>query len=161
MYLARSSADDSSDAQDVESMLSSDGEEEESEDGDVYEAEPRGLDDDTFGMSVCALTRDTHFIAKHGLGCNRFVRIFATLLLAFFTLGMQIFLLQKVKQFVSAKAVHDIRIAYSEFQNVQGVPRAEHPMRDEQCAGPRVAHDSSPNRTHNTFSPCGPMQMGV
>merc|ERR1711865_392569 len=33
-------------------------------------------------------------------------------------LGIQIMLLCKVKQFVSAKAVHDIRIAYSEYQNV-------------------------------------------
>mmetsp|Transcript_83537 Transcript_83537/g.159349 ORF Transcript_83537/g.159349 Transcript_83537/m.159349 type:complete len:379 (+) Transcript_83537:44-1180(+) len=76
------------------------------------------LEEDTFGMWVCSLARDAHFVAKESSqpqGARKF-RMFTVVFLLIVTLLIQIWLLAKVKQFVSAKAVLDIRDAYSLFE---------------------------------------------
>lgn len=77
------------------------------------------LDPDTFGLAICSLIRDSHLIAmRKGSLLNRTTRMLTTLLLLFMCLGIQIYLLVKVKQFVTAKAVHDIRQVYDNFEHV-------------------------------------------
>lgn len=75
------------------------------------------LEGDIFGFTICALVRDFHFLAKHkGSPVNRYVRIALTLFLLFGCIFTQVFLLWKFKEFVTAKAVHDIRHAYDLFE---------------------------------------------
>mmetsp|Transcript_46495 Transcript_46495/g.73483 ORF Transcript_46495/g.73483 Transcript_46495/m.73483 type:complete len:393 (-) Transcript_46495:284-1462(-) len=105
-----------------------DEEEEESVDGvqekDHIESPDTELDQDTFGMALCALTRDTHFLSEewhsqkegHRVSLPRIGRLLTTLLLLFFTIGLQMLLLWNTKKYVTAKGVHDIRIAYSRFE---------------------------------------------
>jgi hypothetical protein len=83
---------------------------------DAVEGDDTPLDEDTFGMALCALTRDTHFLS-HGFEAARCCRLTTTLLLLFVTIGIQLALLHNTKQYVSAKAVHDIRNAYDIFEN--------------------------------------------
>jgi len=85
-------------------------------DVDRFPLPPVALDEDTFGMTVCSLVRDSYFISKHGLTANRCTRLAATLFLVSLTIIIQVFLLQKVKQFVCARSVHDIRVDYDEFE---------------------------------------------
>lgn len=77
------------------------------------------LDPDTFGMAVVALVRDSYFLDRHpGQGsCHRLSRVSTTLITLFVTMGFQVFLLEEIKRFVSAKAVHDIRVAYEKYEN--------------------------------------------
>jgi len=81
-----------------------------------HELEPVELDEDTFGMSICSLTRDTYHIAKDGVTCNRVTRLGTSLGLVILTLFLQIALLHYVKKFVSAHAVHDIREQYDVYE---------------------------------------------
>jgi hypothetical protein len=83
---------------------------------DVIEVEPHQLDADTFGMSVCSLTRDSYFMSIEGFSMARLLRIVSSLFIAWTTIWIQVFLLLKVKEFVSAKAVHDIREAYDKYE---------------------------------------------
>jgi hypothetical protein len=85
-------------------------------DDGMHPVPPVELDEDTFGMSVCSLARDSYFISHEGLTGSRCVRIFTSLFLVLLTVSMQVFLLSKVKQFVSARAVHDMRIAYDVYE---------------------------------------------
>jgi len=114
-----------------EEVASSDGEEsalykaeEEEEAGatgsrDVCIQDDGPLDEDTFGMAVVALVRDSYFLSRHPhLGrCSRLTRIATTLMVLFMTVGFQVFILSEIKRFVSSKAVHDIRNAYEKFEN--------------------------------------------
>ena len=90
--------------------------------GDPYEefeVPPTELEEDMFGMAVCSLIRDTHDIfVHHGNASSRQWRLLTTLLLLLFCIGTQVFLLTKIKEFVSAKAVHDIRKAYDKFESI-------------------------------------------
>mmetsp|Transcript_28368 Transcript_28368/g.60139 ORF Transcript_28368/g.60139 Transcript_28368/m.60139 type:complete len:379 (+) Transcript_28368:75-1211(+) len=77
------------------------------------------IEPDMFGMVICSLVRDTHDIyASKGRMTGRIARLLTTLLLLCFCIALQIFLLIKVKQFVSAKAVHDIREAYDKYEEI-------------------------------------------
>eukprot|EP00929_Paragymnodinium_shiwhaense_P055232 TRINITY_DN27689_c0_g2_i1.p1 TRINITY_DN27689_c0_g2~~TRINITY_DN27689_c0_g2_i1.p1 ORF type:complete len:395 (-),score=60.18 TRINITY_DN27689_c0_g2_i1:128-1312(-) len=76
-----------------------------------------GLDEDMYGMTVCSLVRDMYFLQQQkGVGLTRYSRITSTTLLMLVCIALQTFLLVKVKHFVSAKAVHDIRDAYDIFE---------------------------------------------
>jgi hypothetical protein len=77
---------------------------------------PVDLDEDTFGMSVCSLTRDSYFISFEGLTLSRIVRLVTSLFLVLLTVMIQVWLLMKVKEFVCARAVHDIRNSYDKYQ---------------------------------------------
>jgi hypothetical protein len=108
------------------------------------------LDQDTFGMAVVALVRDSYFLSRHiSLGsCNRISRVATTLVVLFITMGFQIFLLQEIQRFVSAKAVHDIRNAYEKYENATYLC-PEHP---ENCYKTFTNHyrgrqESKPNAT--------------
>merc|ERR1719238_215564 len=83
---------------------------------DIAEVPPVELDADTFGMSVCSLVRDSYFMSMEGFSQARCIRLIASIFLVVLTIGIQVFLLMKVKQFVSAKAVHDIRIVYDRYE---------------------------------------------
>mmetsp|Transcript_49718 Transcript_49718/g.125227 ORF Transcript_49718/g.125227 Transcript_49718/m.125227 type:complete len:376 (-) Transcript_49718:288-1415(-) len=77
------------------------------------------LEEDIFGLSICSLTRDFWLLAtKKGDPVNRYSRVLTSFTLLFGCLAIQIFLLSQVKRFVSAKAVHDVRIAYDKFENI-------------------------------------------
>lgn len=93
-----------------------DGEDDEVDEGDFITLPPIDLEGDTFGMSVCSLTRDSYFVARHGFTGARLVRLGMTLFLAVLTIIIQTWLLYKVKEFVCARAVHDIRIAYDKYE---------------------------------------------
>mmetsp|Transcript_80071 Transcript_80071/g.162039 ORF Transcript_80071/g.162039 Transcript_80071/m.162039 type:complete len:367 (-) Transcript_80071:95-1195(-) len=75
------------------------------------------LDEDMFGMVLCSMIRDSHdiFAVKGHVG-GKAGRLATTVLLLVFCIATQIFLLTKVKLFVSAKAVHDIRQTYDAFE---------------------------------------------
>mmetsp|Transcript_77977 Transcript_77977/g.172814 ORF Transcript_77977/g.172814 Transcript_77977/m.172814 type:complete len:377 (-) Transcript_77977:99-1229(-) len=75
------------------------------------------LDEDMFGMTVCALVRDFYFLEKRPeSGTARFARLGLTLGLLFICVTLQVALLGKIKRYVSASAVHDIRIAYDAYE---------------------------------------------
>mmetsp|Transcript_45226 Transcript_45226/g.96615 ORF Transcript_45226/g.96615 Transcript_45226/m.96615 type:complete len:374 (-) Transcript_45226:36-1157(-) len=75
------------------------------------------FEEDMFGMVICSLVRDSRdMMAGNGHVPAKACRLLTTMMLLFFCIGIQTFLLLKVKQFVSAKAVHDIRAAYDKFE---------------------------------------------
>eukprot|EP00929_Paragymnodinium_shiwhaense_P030242 TRINITY_DN17160_c0_g1_i2.p1 TRINITY_DN17160_c0_g1~~TRINITY_DN17160_c0_g1_i2.p1 ORF type:complete len:376 (-),score=54.13 TRINITY_DN17160_c0_g1_i2:289-1416(-) len=75
------------------------------------------LEEDMYGMTVCSLVRDMYFLQqKKGATLTRYSRISTTAFLLFVCIALQVFLVIQVKHFVSAKAVHDIRDAYDEFE---------------------------------------------
>jgi len=80
------------------------------------ELAPVDMPADTFGMAMCSITRDGYFISRDGFSCKRGLRLCLSFFMVLVTIAIQVFLLIKVKQFVSAKAVHDIRIAYDQFE---------------------------------------------
>lgn len=86
---------------------------------DHADALPGPLDEDTFSMAVVAVVRDCYFLVRfpHVSVCSRLTRMATVLLVIFMTLGFQVFLLTEIKRFVTAKAVHDIRVAYETFEN--------------------------------------------
>jgi len=84
--------------------------------GDHALLPPVDLDEDTFGMSVCSITRDSYFLAEQGFSGNRVLRLATSLFLVCLTIIVQIWLLHQVKAFVCARAVHDIRIDYDKFE---------------------------------------------
>jgi hypothetical protein len=92
-------------------------EDEEDEEPEVehIDGENTPLDEDTFGMALCSLTRDSHFLAE-GFQWPRCGRLMTTLLLLVFTISLQVAILTSTKKYVSAKGVHDIRIAYGLFE---------------------------------------------
>jgi len=102
---------------------------------------PIELEQDMFGASICMLMRDAHFISVgKGSLMVRYSRLFTTTLLLMVCICTQAFLLYKFKQFVTAKAVHDIRGAYDKFEltmydnytvTVNGNHRGVGPFRSE------------------------------
>lgn len=75
------------------------------------------LDEDIFGLSICSFVRDFYLLAqKKGAPLNRYSRILSSFTLLIVCWTIQMFLLAQVKRFVSAKAVHDVRIAYDIFE---------------------------------------------
>lgn len=76
------------------------------------------LDPDIFGLSICSLVRDFYLLARQkGRPVNRYARVVTSFLLLALCITIQVFLLSQVKRFVSAKAVHDVRIAYDMFES--------------------------------------------
>jgi len=82
---------------------------------EVASLPPVELDGDTFGMSVYSLTRDAYFVSVQGASFGRAVRMAASIILVLLTISIQLFLLVEVKQFVCARAVHDIRTVYDKY----------------------------------------------
>jgi hypothetical protein len=107
---------------DEESQTSGMTAEDEGYDEDVIDEEPHAdlppvdIPADTFGMSICSMTRDGYFVSRNGLSVHRAIRLSLAMLMVLLTIVIQIWLLMKVKQFVCAKFVHDIRIAYDKFE---------------------------------------------
>jgi len=91
--------------------------EEEIEDQDVAVLGVIDLEEDTFALTIAQLVRVFHALAlgevSTGILISRFVVTFGLLFLTYF---LQIFLLIQIKRFVSAAAVHDIRIAYETYE---------------------------------------------
>jgi hypothetical protein len=83
---------------------------------DIAVCPPTDIDEDTFGISVCALTRDSHFMAVHGFSIARSVRVVGTIFLVVVTVFIQAYLLSKITTFVTARAVHDIRESYDQYE---------------------------------------------
>mmetsp|Transcript_35122 Transcript_35122/g.54550 ORF Transcript_35122/g.54550 Transcript_35122/m.54550 type:complete len:570 (-) Transcript_35122:49-1758(-) len=83
---------------------------------DIREVEPIELESDTFGMTVCSLVRDSYFLSIHGASLARVIRVITSLALVVLTIGLQVFLLAKIKEFVTAEAVSDIRDAYDKYE---------------------------------------------
>jgi len=76
------------------------------------------LDPDTFGLTICSLVRDSYYLVKQrGKRANRYWRLATTMYLLVACISIQVFLLSQVKRFVSAQAVHDIRIAYDVYEH--------------------------------------------
>lgn len=96
-------------------------EEVDSDDGqqliDGVEQDPVELEEDTFGMAVCAIVRDAYFVAFSGKACFvRLARLLISFSLLILTLFIQVFLCIQIKLKVSAKAVHSIRNAYDFYE---------------------------------------------
>eukprot|EP00929_Paragymnodinium_shiwhaense_P011393 TRINITY_DN11702_c0_g2_i1.p1 TRINITY_DN11702_c0_g2~~TRINITY_DN11702_c0_g2_i1.p1 ORF type:complete len:393 (-),score=57.45 TRINITY_DN11702_c0_g2_i1:329-1507(-) len=87
------------------------------EDAEVVEFPGEPLGEDMYGMIVCSLVRDLYFV-EAGLGTrvSRFARLATTAIMLLVCIVMQAYLLTQVKQFVTARAVHDIREAYDLFE---------------------------------------------
>mmetsp|Transcript_56465 Transcript_56465/g.103612 ORF Transcript_56465/g.103612 Transcript_56465/m.103612 type:complete len:384 (-) Transcript_56465:58-1209(-) len=83
---------------------------------DVVRFENLPLEEDTYGMMVCSLVRDTYFWSRGVFGQRRRYRLAVVGTLIVFTMFLQVLLLAKVKEFVSARAVHDIRQQYHDFE---------------------------------------------
>lgn len=84
---------------------------------DKVELEPVPMDEDTFGMTLCAMTRDAHFIARGDGTCPvRILRLLVTLMLLFLTFGLQALLIRETRHFVTSRAVKEIRDAYDLFE---------------------------------------------
>lgn len=82
---------------------------------DVATLRPIELDEDTFGMSLCSMTRDFYFLTSEGRSLARIVRLLKSLFLLSLTITLQILLLS-FSQFVSARSVHEIRESYDTFE---------------------------------------------
>lgn len=77
------------------------------------------LDEDTFGLVICSICHDLYLLAKgKGFTFARYLRLMTTSCLLVSCLGLQIFLLTQVKFFVSARVVHDVRVAYDKYEAV-------------------------------------------
>lgn len=109
--LRRSSSNESARSSDYSGLEEGNG-----KDKEAIKPDDVPFEEDTFGMAFCAMARDTRVLA-HGFQWNRCARLTTTIFLLFFTIAVQISLLYNTKHYVSAKAVHDIREAYEEFEN--------------------------------------------
>merc|ERR1719478_1320973 len=83
---------------------------------DLAECPPVSLDEDTFGMTVCSLIRDSYFMSCEGATRARVIRVIASLFLVALTIFLQVFLLIQLQQFVTAGAVHQIRNVYDAYE---------------------------------------------
>eukprot|EP00928_Gymnodinium_smaydae_P064512 TRINITY_DN47815_c0_g1_i1.p1 TRINITY_DN47815_c0_g1~~TRINITY_DN47815_c0_g1_i1.p1 ORF type:complete len:384 (-),score=40.19 TRINITY_DN47815_c0_g1_i1:191-1342(-) len=84
---------------------------------DSIEFEPQDFDEDTYSMSVVQLIYDANLSSLKKLPKGVLMsRYFITIFLVLLTISLQIYLLYEVKHYVSARAVHDIRIAYHQFE---------------------------------------------
>ena len=85
---------------------------------DLISGENEPFSEDVFGSASAVFIRDVALYDEdppHKQG--RQARMCTTFVLLFLCIGLQTFLLYKVKQFVTAKAVHDIRFAYDEYES--------------------------------------------
>lgn len=77
------------------------------------------LDEDTFGMMTCSITRDAFFLSNGAAaGHIRRMRMVVCVFLLLFTMFLQVWIMAKVRKYITAKEVHDIRLAYSEFEQI-------------------------------------------
>lgn len=84
---------------------------------DVVVADPFPLEENMFGITTSTIVRDLSFMTTVRQGRKtRFSRIAVTVLLLIICVWTQIFLLLKIKTFVTARAVHDARVAYDAFE---------------------------------------------
>jgi len=91
--------------------------EEHSEDGGDDQYEPEPLDEDFYGMAVSSLVRD---VRKFVLGDRifmHFVRSAISMLVVWFSVAMQGFLIWQFERLITQVSVHKIRSAYGLFEN--------------------------------------------
>lgn len=77
------------------------------------------LPEDAYGMTIAIIIRDLSFLSKESgskYKATRLLRMFAALKLLVCNIVLQTFILVCIAKFSSAKAVFDIRAAYSEFE---------------------------------------------
>jgi len=95
------------------------GEEMKEEEIDDATVKPYDFESDTYGMTIVALIRDSYFLARSGKGAivyTRYIRLGLIIALCLLTIGVQMFLLLQVKQFVCARSVKNIRESYDLFE---------------------------------------------
>lgn len=76
------------------------------------------IEEDLFGFAVVSFARDVRFYEAGTGRCLRVARIIFSQGLVVCNILLQIFLLIQIKQFITAKAVHDIREVYDRFEYV-------------------------------------------
>jgi hypothetical protein len=82
---------------------------------DTATIRPVPIDEDTFGMSLCSMTRDVYFLCHEGRTVARYVRLLKSLFLLIATITLQVLLLS-FSQFVAQRQVHEIRESYDLFE---------------------------------------------
>jgi len=98
----------------TDSSCDSDGES--SHDEVCFERE--AIEEDLFGFAVVSFARDIKFYETGRDRPLRVTRIVASQGLVILNILLQVFLLIQIKHFVTAKAVHDIRDVYDQFEYV-------------------------------------------
>jgi len=98
----------------MEAGSSSDDEPEVPDHGEL--ANPQDFEEDTYSMVACSIVRDMHFMRKGHKGALRGVRLFTTIFCLVVTLFLQVYLITRIKKYVTAKAVHDVRDVYGTFE---------------------------------------------
>eukprot|EP00928_Gymnodinium_smaydae_P077888 TRINITY_DN613_c3_g1_i1.p1 TRINITY_DN613_c3_g1~~TRINITY_DN613_c3_g1_i1.p1 ORF type:complete len:379 (+),score=41.83 TRINITY_DN613_c3_g1_i1:72-1139(+) len=84
---------------------------------DNLDMQPVDFDEDTYAMTLVQFTRDAKELASKSLPRGVVISRFGiTSFLIVITVVLQLFLLHNVRRFVSARAVHDIRLAYHHFE---------------------------------------------
>jgi hypothetical protein len=99
----------------IDWMRGSDEEDQRWEEDQVEEPNDE-LPADIFGMTVCALVRDVHFLEVEARSKHRIIRLSIVLTLLVVTIGLQAFLLIEVKRFVTPPPIYQIREAYSNYE---------------------------------------------
>jgi len=75
------------------------------------------LDEDTYGMGITALVKDTYWLHQgNGKVAARVVQLIASLFLQTFTLVLQAFLIYELQELVSSRAVHHGRNVYTAYE---------------------------------------------
>eukprot|EP00928_Gymnodinium_smaydae_P095919 TRINITY_DN8352_c0_g1_i1.p1 TRINITY_DN8352_c0_g1~~TRINITY_DN8352_c0_g1_i1.p1 ORF type:complete len:376 (-),score=88.19 TRINITY_DN8352_c0_g1_i1:448-1575(-) len=93
------------------------GEDSGEDDFEALEKMPADFSDDTYSMFVVQFVSDAHHMSSKNLPRHLIMsRFFVSTFLIILTVALQLLLLYQVKRFVSAGAVHDIRIAYHKFE---------------------------------------------
>jgi len=86
-------------------------------DDETLTSEP--LTEDTYGMAIASIVRDTKYLTREGgsrHACIRYLRIVAAFKLLAINMGLQLFLISCIAKFSAARAVFGIRNAYSDFE---------------------------------------------
>jgi hypothetical protein len=84
---------------------------------DKLQNAPVPLPEDSYGFIVASLINDSNKISKgSSVRDLRVVRICSSVAIAVLTFCLQTWLIYQIKQFVTAKWVHDIRVDYDEYE---------------------------------------------
>lgn len=88
-----------------------------SEEGLAVQWPNETLDNDTFGLAICSIVRDFALIAEgKGSITSRVLRLVTSFCMLSACIGIQVFIVGKVKTFLSDEAVHHVRRVYSHYE---------------------------------------------
>jgi hypothetical protein len=81
---------------------------------------PQDFKEETYGAAIVAIFKDAVRMAEGKIvrPKMRMARMFLTLLLLWFAIGLQALLIWNIKRFITARYVHDVRIAYDAYERV-------------------------------------------